>query len=114
MKQCIIYFATVVEESEGQRWPRIGGKEAEPIWVEGQKGQKAMGKAPEWCCKDLEAAIGNHNLSIGSENIRDSKSCAKYSFCPFCGAEIVYKPHLKLRVVVTRVEYEGYHYEVVK
>lgn len=98
MKECRIYYATVIE-TQG-RWARMGEKHLEPVQVEGRP---PLGKAPELCCEDLKAATESFTLHIGGEHIGlqgvSSHFIVKINFCPFCGAKIVYIPDLKLEAV---------------
>ena len=115
-KECKIYYATVVEESES-KWASKGSVSIEPVKV---VGREPLGKDPEFCCMDLEDEVNKYNITyyfrLGEETgfqMGGSPGKAVH-FCPFCGARIIFKEHLKLRVVETTHTAYSYHYEVVE
>ena len=113
MKECTLYFATVVEASG--EWSTRDKKEIEPVKVEGRA---PLGKQPEYCCEDIKDGIERRLVSIAGDGIRLihwSGNSDKYiHFCPFCGAKIVLKPHLKLKEIKEPITWHQYHYELTE
>jgi len=114
-KECKIYYMTVVEE-QTERWSDVGSHSIEPVKVEGRE---PLGKQPEFCCPELKAEIDKYNIGffyrLGKKvGLQFPHSPGKnIRFCPFCGAKIVFKEHLKLKVIETPITRHQYHYEVV-
>ncbi len=116
-KKCIIYVATVVNAGDN-RWASLNSKAMEPVKVEERE---PIGKDPEFCCPDLNKEMNDFRISF---YFRQDEECGlrisdfhpgkSINFCPFCGAKIVFKEHLKLKVIETPITRHLYHYEVVK
>ena len=115
-KKCTIYYATVVDAPEESTWSIVGSVGIEPVRV---IGEEPLGKDPEFCCKELAAAVNSGNITYyyraGEETgLHISGAPGKIlNFCPFCGAKIVFKEHLKLKVIAVPVTIHEHHYEVV-
>lgn len=108
MKQCKIYYATVV--SVAGKWSTKGDRLAEPVEIEDRP---ALGKSPEYCCTKIAKAIKSWVLYVTGDFIKvDAKVDAiNLCFCPFCGAKIVYEADLELREVETYITCHTYHFE---
>ena len=108
MKQCKIYYATVIE-TEG-RWAKKGEKCVEPVRVESRA---PLGKAPEYCCEGLKSALESRHLYTGDEylQIQEQFPYLKINFCPLCGAKIVYIPNLKLKSLKCTRTYDSYYFD---
>lgn len=117
VKKCKIYYGVVVEEAIAQKWSSIGSYNMEPIKVETRE---PLGKEPEFCCEQFKAEFEANNIHFYyrfGEEVGFMLIFARdktIRFCPFCGAEIVFEEHLKLKVVATILKYSSYHYEVVE
>ncbi len=116
-KQCKIYYGKVVDDG-GAGWAGNGSCSMEPIKVEGRE---PLGKDPEFCCAELENEVKNYTIDFyyrqGVEcgfHIIAASPGQTIRFCPFCGAQIVFKEHLKLQVIETPITSHIYHYEVAK
>lgn len=112
-KKCTIYYATVVN-SDAFDWSKPVKHHMEPVKVEGRD---PLGKQPEFCCEDLRDAMGNFTLSFSffksemSLNFGNNPLARNgVHFCPFCGAKILFKEHLKLKVIETPITRHTYHY----
>ncbi len=109
-KKCVIYYATVVESE--YTWNRKGSVSIEPVQV---WGEEPLGKVPEFCCTELKDAREYHLVTAGGAGFYYREALdKKVNFCPFCGAKIVFKEHLKLKVIETPITRNEYHYEEVK
>jgi len=113
-KDCKIYYGVVV--GPDTTWARKGSVSIEPIKVEGRV---PIGKDPEFCCTELENEVKQFRISfyfrLGEETgFQLDRSPGKtINFCPYCGDKIIFKEHLKLKVIETPITRHSYHYEVV-
>ena len=101
MKDCIIYYGTIVETVGN--WAVLGAQMEEPVSVEGQR---PLGRPPDFCCEKFKVAYDDFDLSFSSRvgivlSSHRSKPDSYISFCPYCGAKIVLLEDLKLRVIKT-------------
>lgn len=118
MRKCIIYYSTVVDAGEG-RWARQGEHQVEPS---GGFGGDPRGKEPEFCCSTLASEMEKLNFSFQPGSDKTPMALQVRSmpyggpgifYCPFCGAKIIFKENLKLKVVETTVPRKTYTFEEV-
>ena len=114
-KKCTIYYAMVVISEFN--WSRPNTHHIEPVGVEGRE---PLGKAPESCCDELMKSIEEtrylslsaNSLGVFNHSSHWGSNILGFNYCPFCGAKIVFKEHLKLKVIETPITRHQYHYEV--
>ena len=122
-KKCTIYYGRVIEDLSSQPRSWKGSIHLEPI--EANEG-KLIGKAPKYCCDDFDNALtkdyqlvfygdedGFHCHIRSNSGMVSSGMKYKFHFCPFCGAEIVCKENLKLRLLEKTSTIPSYYYEEV-
>lgn len=116
-RQCTFYYATITE-SDLDGWPTVGDRQIEPLHnAEGEP----IGKTPDYCCEALKEAFSKTSALYASVGGQESKvifSQIYYSygapalhFCPFCGAELIFKEDLKVRAVKSTKVVTSYYFE---
>ncbi|MFH1487208.1 MAG: hypothetical protein ABIH46_14140 [Chloroflexota bacterium] len=111
-KECVFYYAKVVE---GNNWSKTGNLIPEPLRVECKE---PIGKKPDWCCDWMKLQFdrawsplftityqGDTSDGVPCVQLRGclGDQTSSVNFCPFCGANIVWKHNLDVKVEETTV-----------
>jgi len=91
------------------KWKALYERENEP-----------KGKSPDSCCSSFANGMRESNFWFQDSSdkrpslqVRTHQGLLEIRYCPFCGAKIIFKENLKLRVVETTVPRKTYNFEKI-